>query len=131
MSPNSTETSEKKFEVTEVKEAISDVELVPLNDSITYEEVAESIHDEESKEDSSNKGLTYFEKTTYSQSSKVMEDLEKLLETGYAELIRSSSLLSQGDDVEEWKDIEEEEKKSPFPTGMQVFDDNNDDFEEL
>jgi len=38
------------------------------------------------------------------QASKVMKDLEKLLETGYAELIKSS-LLSQGDDADEWNEF--------------------------
>lgn len=96
-SPSSTDASEKKFEAEEAKEIVGDVETVPLNDSITYEEVADSQHDDEAdrKDDfMSQAALALVEK---GQASKVMADLENLLETGYAELIKSE-LLSQGDD---------------------------------
>ena len=60
-----------------------------------------------------------------------MEDLENLLETGYAELIKSEGLSQVSDADLEAGLKEKEEKTPPFPTGMQVFDDTNDDFEEL
>lgn len=106
--PSSTEvSSNKKFEEEEAKEIISDVGKVPLNDSITYEEVAESQHELESPkiDDFLNEGGNAFlTHNTASQTSNLMENLEKLLETGYAELIKSE-LLSQGEDENEWKDL--------------------------
>ena len=104
-SPGSTDASEKKFEAEEAKEIVGDVETAPLNDSITYEEVADSQHDDEAdRKDLQDKkdpddfmgqaALVLVEK---GQASKVMADLENLLETGYAELIKSE-LLSQGND---------------------------------
>lgn len=113
-SPGSTDASEKKFEAEEAKEIVGDVETAPLNDSITYEEVADSQHDDEAdRTDHQDKNtiqsiqhqqdpddfmgqaaLVLVEK---GQASRVMADLENLLETGYAELIKSE-LLSQGDD---------------------------------
>lgn len=40
--PSSTEVSSKKFEEEEAKEIVDNVENVPLNDSITYEELTDS-----------------------------------------------------------------------------------------
>ena len=40
-SPGSTDASEKKFEAESAKQIVGDVETVPLNDSITYEEAAD------------------------------------------------------------------------------------------
>jgi hypothetical protein len=47
------------------------------------------------------------------------EDLEKLLETGYAELIRTGSYGKDSDDEVNSNEVVEE---SPFPKGMAVFD---------
>jgi len=106
--PSSTEvSSNKKNEEEETKEIISDVEKVPLNDSITYEEVAESQHELESpkKDDFLNEtGNALLNQITSSQPSNLMENLEKLLETGYAELIKSDA-ISLGEDENEWKDF--------------------------
>ena len=104
-SPGSTDASEKKFEAEEAKEIVGDVETAPLNDSITYEEVADSQHDDEAdrtdhqdkKDPDDFMGQAALALVEKGQASKVMADLENLLETGYAELIKSE-LLSQGDD---------------------------------
>ena len=106
--PSSTEvSSNKKFEEEEAKEIIEDVEKVPLNDSITYEEVTESQHELESPKIDDlldQAGNAFIEHMSASQTSNLVENLEKLLETGYAELIKSE-LLSQGEDETEWKDL--------------------------
>ena len=104
-SPGSTDASEKKFEAEEAKEIVGDVETAPLNDSITYEEVADSQHDDEAdrtdhqdkKDPDDFMGQAALALVEKGQASKVMADLENLLETGYAELIKSE-LLSQGND---------------------------------
>lgn len=94
-SPGSTDASEKKYEIEVTTELIGDVEKVPLNDSITYEEVTESQHDDVDRKNDeflSQAAMALVEK---GQASKVMADLENLLETGYAELILSEQ-LSEG-----------------------------------
>mmetsp|Transcript_18739 Transcript_18739/g.25360 ORF Transcript_18739/g.25360 Transcript_18739/m.25360 type:complete len:107 (+) Transcript_18739:1105-1425(+) len=63
-------------------------------------------------------------------SAALCEDLEKLLETGFAELIRSQALSESSfiDEsyVEMDNDIDEAEE-SPFPKGKTVFDAEDDD----
>jgi len=46
-SPGSTDASEKKFEEEATNVVVGELESVPLNDSVTYEEVAESQQDGE------------------------------------------------------------------------------------
>ena len=57
-------------------------------------------------------------------STTLCEDLEQLLETGYAELIKTGLGDMVGDDQEGEMAIVLDE--SPFPKGMKVFDDDAD-----
>ena len=105
--PSSTEVSSKKLEEEEAKEIVDNVENVPLNDSITYEELADSQPEESPQKDNflNEVAHTFVEHITASQSGNLMENLEKLLETGYAEMIQSE-LLSQGDDMVQKEELQ-------------------------
>jgi len=97
-SPGSTDASEKKFEAESAKQIVGDVETVPLNDSITYEEATDSQQEDETdgtgqKDDLM--GQAALALVEHGQASKVMADLENLLETGYAELILSEQLSQE------------------------------------
>ena len=60
-----------------------------------------------------------------SKSASICEQLESLLETGYAELIRTGFEQDEEDDeAAVFVDVPDE---SPFPKGMAVFDDDDDD----
>lgn len=63
-------------------------------------------------------------------SATLCEDLEQLLETGYAELIRTEldGVANNGEDNEEAGDAQMAIvlDDSPFPKGMKVFDDDAD-----
>ena len=71
--------------------------------------------DEENKEEESSQNVT---------NATICDDLEQLLETGYAELIRTGF----GDDAEDGKEAKMAVvlDESPFPKGMTVFDDDAD-----
>ena len=102
----STDSSEKKTEEAAAKEITCDFESVPLNESFTYEE---SIGNKD-------------EMTSFNVD--VLADLENLLSSGISEL------AGESDEEEKEKD-DFEILDSPFPMGVQVFDDSDEDFEEL
>lgn len=91
-SPGSTDASEKKFEAESAKQIVGDVETVPLNDSITYEEAADGQHEDGTDQKDDFMGQAALALVENGQASKVVADLENLLETGYAELILSEQL---------------------------------------
>ena len=98
-SPGSTDASEeKKFEPEAAKQIVGDVEAVPLNDSITYEEVADSQHEDGAEQKGDFMSQAALALVENGQASKVMADLENLLETGYAELIQSEQESQDADE---------------------------------
>lgn len=62
-------------------------------------------------------------------SASFCDELEKLLETGYAELIRTGVAAEHSPDEEDLigGPFTEVMDETPFPKGMQVFDDDEDD----
>ena len=77
VSPESTKSSEKKIE---------ELESVPLNDSVIYEEVIES-HQDDKKVTGEKDDLVNMSMVEYDRASKVMAELENLLFPGSSELI--------------------------------------------
>ena len=89
----STEVSEKKFEEEEVKEIAQSIDKVPLNESFTYEEGSDSESEQSPQKKEANSGAKSLEvRESQEVTGDLVENLEKLLETGFAELIRTEHI---------------------------------------